>query len=83
MGGVDFEKELSQRGSRRERLTKQLDEVNAELKPLIIAAAEAGVPQVDIAQWTRYTRESIRKICLTPEQAETEEKARRDRRKKT
>lgn len=74
--------ELAQYGGEQEHLVKQLDAVRDVLRPLIVKAHEIGIPQVDIVDLTGYTRETVRKICLSPEQAEAERAQRRARRKK-
>ncbi len=74
--------ELAQLGGEHEQLTKQLEAVRTLLRPLIIKADQAGIPQVDIVDLTGYTRETVRKICLPPGQAEAEQEKRRARRRK-
>lgn len=69
--------ELEALGRRRQRLIVQLADLDAQLKPLIFAAAQAEVEQVRIVRWTGMARESIRLASLTPEQRQ----ATRDKRK--
>lgn len=75
--------ELAKLGTRRRKLLAELDEITAKMKPLIVAADAADVPQVKIMELTGYSGETIRQTCLTPEQAEAEKEARRQRRRKT
>lgn len=74
--------ELARWGAEHRKLLRQLDEARTALRPLIIAAAAADVPQIDICGLTGYTRETVRQICLTPEQAEAEKEKRRQRTRK-
>jgi len=65
---MDFDAtELRQIGTRHKRLRKDLDEIRPRLATLIRAAHEAGMPQVDIAEVSGYTRDQVRQICLPPE----------------
>jgi hypothetical protein len=64
-------------GKRRQRLAAQLAELDNELEPEIYAAAQAGVPQVEIIRWTGMARESIRLKSMTPEERESERQKRR------
>lgn len=74
--------ELRKLGTRRRKLLAELDDITAKMKPLIVEANTAGVAQVDIMELTGYSGETIRQTCLTPEQAEAEKEARRQRRRK-
>lgn len=49
----------------------------------MIAAELAEVPQKEIAELTYYARETIRRMCLTPEQREEEDERRRQRTRKS
>lgn len=73
---------LARLGAERIALVAQLEKLQTELKPEIIAADAAEVPQVDICELTGYTRETVRQICLTPEQREAEREKRRQRTRK-
>lgn len=64
-------------GRRRQRLVAQLADLDAELKPEIQAAAQAGVEQIQIIRWTGMARESIRLASMTEEQREAERAKRR------
>lgn len=68
---------LQELGKKRQRLMGQVHELDRELDPEIYAAAQAGVPQVDIVRWTSMARESIRLKSMTPEQREAERQKRR------
>ena len=54
-------------GKKRQKLIAQLAALDDELKPEILAAAQAKVPQVDIIKMTGMARESVRLASLTPE----------------
>jgi hypothetical protein len=69
---------LQELGKKRQRLMGQVHELDRELDPEIRAAAQAGVPQIDIIRWTSLARESVRLKSMTPEQRQKE----RDKRKK-
>lgn len=73
---------LTQLGRKRKRLLDQVEEVREQITPEIIAADQAGVPQKTIAELTHYTRDTIRQMCLTPEQREHERELRRQRTRK-
>ena len=73
---------LAQLGAERIALVARLEQVQHELAPEIIAADAAEVPQVKICELTGYTRETVRQICLTPEQREAEREKRRQRTRK-
>lgn len=73
---------LTQLGRKRKRLLDQVDDVRDELIPEIVAADQAGVPQKTLVELTHYTRDTIRQICLTPEQREHERELRRQRTRK-
>ncbi len=51
---------LQNLGRRRRRLTAQLAELKPLLEAEIHAAVRADIPQVQIVEWTGYTREAIR-----------------------
>lgn len=57
---------LQQLGRRHQRLRADLEALRPELAEAIRAAAEAGMPQVDIVKATGYTRDQVRQICLPP-----------------
>lgn len=73
---------LAKLGSLRQRHERAIKELRPELTQEIRAADEAGVDQIEIVRLTGYTRERVRTICLPPDQAKAEAKARRDRRRK-
>lgn len=80
---VDYDlTRLTQLGRKRKRLLDQLEDVRKELLPEIVAADQAEVAQKTIAEVTHYTRDSIRQMCLTPEQREHERELRRQRTRK-
>ncbi len=62
---------LVQLGKRHQRLRSDLEALRPELADEIRAAYAAGVPQVDIARATGYTRDQVRQICLPPERRRT------------
>lgn len=68
---------LQELGKRRQRLAAQMADLDRELEPEIFAAAQAGVPQIDIIKWTGMARESIRLKSMTAEQREDERRRRR------
>jgi hypothetical protein len=68
---------LQELGRRRRKLEAQLAELDAELTPEVFAAAQAGVPQKSMIDWTGMARESIRLKSMTPEQREAERAKRR------
>jgi hypothetical protein len=71
---------LEELGRRFKELRAQLDEVRTELTPEIAAAFASGeFEQKTIADLSGYTRETVRVICLTPEQREAEKNRRRNR----
>lgn len=74
---------LAKLGRQRKKLLDQLDELRDLLTPEVIAAELAEVPQKEIAELTYYTRETIRRMCLTPEQREEEDERRRQRTRKS
>ena len=59
--------QLHDLGRRFRKLRAQLAYLRPELVAEIRAAADAGVPQVEIVQVTGYTRDQVRQICLPPE----------------
>lgn len=69
-------------GDRHRDLDAELKAVRAEMKPLIIEADADGEAQVEIMRLTGYSGETIRKMCLPPEQAAQEARARKERRRK-
>lgn len=75
--------QLTHLGRKRKRLLDQVDGIRDELIPEILAADQAGVPQKTIAELTHYTRDTIRQLCLTPEQREHERELRRQRTRKS
>lgn len=77
---VDLDR-LAALGKRRRKLLDDLEGVADEIHALIATAAVEGVPQVRLVELTGYTRETIRKICLSAERAEAENQARRERRR--
>jgi predicted mannosyl-3-phosphoglycerate phosphatase (HAD superfamily) len=72
---------LQELGKRRQKLAAQLEALDEELAPEVFAAAQAGVPQVQIIEWTGMARESIRLKSMTPEQREAEREKRRKTKK--
>jgi hypothetical protein len=54
---------LSELGQRHERERAAVEQTRAQLVAEIVAAAKAGVRQVDIVRMTGYTRERVRQIC--------------------
>jgi hypothetical protein len=75
---------LEQLGRRNKELRAQLDALREELTPEIVAAFGSGqLEQKTIADLSGYTRETVRVICLTPEQREAEKDRRRARTRKT
>ena len=74
--------QLTQLGRRRKRLLDQLEELRQEITPKILAANAAGTEQKTIAEVTHYTRDTIRQVCLSPEQREAERQRRRERTRK-
>lgn len=68
---------LQELGKRRQRLAGQLSALDVQLEPVIYAAAQAGVPQIDIIRWTGLARESVRLKSMTPEQRDAERQKRR------
>lgn len=54
--------ELRELGRRRAELREQDRTLTTRIRPLIIAAARAGAPQVDIARWARITRDAVAQI---------------------
>lgn len=73
---------LATLGRKRKRLLDQIEELRKEITPEILAANTAKVEQKTIAEVSHYTRDTIRQICLDPEQREEERKRRRDRTRK-
>ncbi len=67
---------LEELGRRRQRLERQLKELDQELTPEIQAAAAAGVAQVDIIRWTGLARESVRLKSMSPEERAAQREAR-------
>lgn len=61
---------LKKLGERRQKLLTQLEALDAELEPAVFAAAQAGVPQIDIIKWTGLARESVRLKSMTEEERE-------------
>lgn len=72
-------KRLAELGRKHRKLKADLETLREQMAPEIIAANLAGVQQKDIADLSDYTRESIRQICLTDEQRESERERRRKR----
>ena len=68
---------LNALGKRRQRLMEQLEALRIEIEPEIRAAAQAGVPQVDIVRATGYTRETVRVASMAPEERQAERAKRR------
>lgn len=73
---------LAALGRKRKRLLDQIEEVRREITPEILAAHNADVEQKTIVELSHYTRDTIRQICLTPEQREAEREKRRLRTRK-
>jgi gamma-glutamyl phosphate reductase len=78
----DDSDELRKLGTRRKKLLAELDDITTKMKPLIIAANAKDVAQVKIMEMTGYSGETIRKLCLPPDQAAQEAEARKERRRK-
>jgi len=64
-------------GSARKRREAATEKERPELEKEIRAAAAAGMSQSQIVEITGYARESIRLLCMTPEQREAERVKRR------
>jgi hypothetical protein len=80
---VDYDlTRLTQLGRRRKRLLDQLEELRKEITPEILAAHAADVEQKTIAELSHYTRDTVRQICLSPEQRQAEREKRRERTRK-
>ncbi len=73
---------IRQLGKQRKRLLDQLEQIREQLVPEVNQAAASGVEQKTLAELTHYTRETIRQMCLTPEQKEAEAEKRRARTRK-
>jgi hypothetical protein len=81
---VDYDlTRLTQLGRRRKRLLDQIEELRREITPEILAAHAANVGQKTIAEVSHYTRDTVRQICLTPEQRQAEREARWQRTRKS
>ncbi len=70
---------LTKLGREHRRLKAALERVRADLADEIPKANAGDVPQNEIAALADYTRESVRQLCLTPEQREAEKEKRRRR----
>jgi hypothetical protein len=70
---------LQELGQLRRDLEAQIKALDAELDPLIYAAAHATprVPQVDIMAWTGHSKETVRRKEMSPEQLAAERERRR------
>jgi hypothetical protein len=68
---------LQDLGKRRQKLTAQLADLDRDLEPEIYAAAQAGVPQVDIIRWTGLSRESVRRKSMSDADLAEERRKRR------
>ncbi len=75
-------KQLRDLGKRRKKLLDQIEALRPEIEAEVVLANAAGVEQKEIAGAAHYTRETIRQMCLTPEQREAEREARRSRTRK-
>ena len=75
----EVEARLHAIGSKRRRVQKQLDEMKPEIEEIIVLAAERGIPQKTIAEETGYTRDSIWRLTMTPEDREANNAKRRNR----
>lgn len=64
-------------GTNRRRRESATDRERPELEKEIRAAAGAGMAQAEIVAITGYSRESVRLLCMTPEQREAERAKRR------
>lgn len=73
---------LAKLGRQRKKLLDQLEDLRAQITPEVVAAELSGLTQKEIAALTHYTRETIRQMCLTPEQREHERELRRQRTRK-
>lgn len=56
--------ELQQVGRKFQRLRTEAEALRPEVAERIRAAAQAGIPQVEIVRATGYTRDQVRKIVL-------------------
>ena len=54
---------LSALGRRNRKLNSDLRDLRKELVPEVLAAARAGVRQVEIVELSGYTREHVRRLC--------------------
>jgi hypothetical protein len=54
---------LTSLGERHDRERAAVEKTRGEMTPEIVAAARAGVRQVDIVKASRLTRERVRQIC--------------------
>lgn len=67
---------LRQAGARHKRLRRDLEAIRPELAERIREAHAAGVPQVEIAEMSGYTRDQVRQISLPPDQRRTRARSR-------
>ena len=70
---------LQELGRRRKKLMAQVAALEEELTPEIITAAQAGVKQVMIMEWTGMSRETVRRNSMTLEQRDAERAKRREK----
>lgn len=68
MGRMYDTTRLDQLGRKMARLREEEAEIQPQLAAEIFAAAEAGLPQVEIVRRSGYTRDAVRKICLRKRQ---------------
>jgi hypothetical protein len=68
---------LAKLGKEHRKAKATLERIRAQLAEEIVSANKGGVPQHEIVSLSDYTRESVRLLCLTPEQKEAERQKRR------
>lgn len=73
---------LQDLGKKRQRLERQLAELDEQLDVEIRAAAAAGVAQVEIIGWTGLARESVRRKSMSEAELEALREARRAKTKR-
>lgn len=71
MGEYDVAR-LAELGKRYEQERAAAEATRKELTPEIVAAARAGVRQVEIVRATGLTRERVRQICLAANVSEAD-----------
>ncbi len=68
---------LAKLGKEHRKAKAALERIRAQLGEEIVKANDGGLPQHEIVALSDYTRESVRLLCLTPEQKEEERRKRR------